>query len=242
MAKKKKKMEKIPGLPEKCIIIKNADKDSGDWMESWNKPKNRSPGHIIHPMSILALGIPGRGKSNMLKQLFLKHQSSGKKFKKLYIITSSLQTKEWDDCEPDDILTELPTIDFFDGKEKTCLIIDDYTWTEASKEDLRRLSHIVCHVRSHMNVSVMLGFQSFFQTPKIARECCNVFMIYKNHSKSEMSQIASRVGLEIDDMKYIFKNICNKPYDHLMIDLTIGTPYRLRKNIYQHIVLNEDSD
>ncbi len=47
LGKKKKKKKKIPKLPRHNIIIKNADKDTG-WMESWDKPKNRSPADIPH--------------------------------------------------------------------------------------------------------------------------------------------------------------------------------------------------
>lgn len=240
---KKKKSKRIPSLPDKVIIIKNRDKDSGNWMESWDKPKNRSPGHIIHPMALLALGIPGRGKTNMMKNIFLKAQSSAKKFKHLYVVTCDDTSLEWADCEPDMISTELPDINFFDGKEKSCLILDDYNWEKASKMEMKKLSNIVRFLRSHRNLSVMLGFQSFFDTPAIARKCANVFMIYKSHSRMEMTQIANRVGLDPDDMKYIFKHICNKPFDHLMVDLTLGTPYPLRRNIYEPIVLNDsDSD
>ena len=54
--------------------------------------------------------------------------------------------------------------------------------------------------------------------------------------------IANRVGLDPDDMKHIFKHICNGTYDSLMIDNTIGSPARLRKNVYQPIELNDSSD
>ena len=81
--KKKKKKKRIPKLPNRVVVIKNAEKDSGGWMETWSKPKKRSPGHIIHPFRLLALGGVGRGKTNCLKNVFLRHQSSAKKFKKL---------------------------------------------------------------------------------------------------------------------------------------------------------------
>ena len=79
--KKKKKKKRIPKLPNKVVVIKNAEKDKGNWMESWSKPAHRSPGHIIHPFRLLALGGVGRGKTNSCKNIFLRHQSSAKKFK-----------------------------------------------------------------------------------------------------------------------------------------------------------------
>ena len=34
-------------------------------------------------------------------------------------------------------------------------------------------------------------------------------------------------------MRHIFKHICNGPYDNLMVDLSVNSPARLRKNIYE---------
>ena len=67
---KKIKKKKIPKLPRKNIVIKNADKDTG-WMESWDQPRGRSPANIPHSYRLLALGGCGRGKSNVMKQIFL---------------------------------------------------------------------------------------------------------------------------------------------------------------------------
>jgi len=63
---KKKKKKRIPKLPRKNVIIKNADKDTG-WMESWDKPKHRSPADLIHSYRLLAMGGCGRGKTNYMK-------------------------------------------------------------------------------------------------------------------------------------------------------------------------------
>ena len=51
---RKVKKNRIPKLPNEVIVIKNAEKDVGSWMESWDYPKNRSPGHIIHPFRLMA--------------------------------------------------------------------------------------------------------------------------------------------------------------------------------------------
>ena len=58
----------------------------------------------------------------------------------------------------------------------------------------------------------------------------------------EERQIENRCGLEKNTLKYLFKNVCNGIYDHVFIDKTIGTPYKLRKNIYEPITLNSDDD
>ena len=57
----------------------------------------------------------------------------------------------------------------------------------------------------------------------------------------EMDTIANRVGLDSKKIRYIFKHICNDPYDHLFVDLSVNTPAKLRKNIYE-IIDESDSD
>ena len=175
--RKKKKKKRIPGLPNKVVVIKNADKDVGGWKESWSKPKHRNPGHIIHPFRLLALGGVGRGKTNCLKQVFLRHQSSAKKFKRLYIITCDTESREWLDCEPDILTDEMIDIEEFDPKYKTCLIIDDFEWCKCSKEQQKQLSTLMRFISSHRNVSIL---------------CANCFMIYKPNSRQETTNIENR--------------------------------------------------
>lgn len=240
--KKKKKKKRIPKLPNKVVVIKNIEKDKGNWMESWSKPKHRSPGHIIHPFRLLALGGVGRGKTNSCKNIFLRHQSSAKKFKQLYIITCSEDSREWDDCEPNAVLTDIPDLEMFDGAEKTCVILDDFETMKMSKEQLRKLSTLMRFISSHRNVSCILSYQSFFDTPGICRKVANCFMIYKPNSRQETQCIANRVGIDGDKMKYLFKHEITGTYDHLFVDKTIATPYPLRKNIYEIIEEVDSSD
>jgi hypothetical protein len=240
--RKPKKRKPIPKLPDKVVVIKNADKDGG-WMESWKHPKNRSPGHIPHSFRLLALGGVGRGKSNMMKQLFLKHQSSARKFKKLYVITCDLSSREWDDCEPTQIFDRMPDIELFDSGEKTCIIIDDYEFERCGKEEMRKLTTLFRMISSHKNVSVMASYQSFFHTPSICRKTANVFMLYKPTSKNELQTISNRVGVSYENLKYLFKHHANEYYDHILIDMTKNTPYPIRRNIYEVLELQEsDSD
>jgi hypothetical protein len=186
-AKRKKKKPKIPKMPNKIVIIKNADKDSGNWMETWDKPKNRNPAHRPHPFRLLALGRPGRGKTNMIKNVFLTHQGSSKKFKKLYIVCCDLDSREWSDCDPTEIMSELPCPSEFDGSEKTMIVLDDLELTKASTEEIRKLATLMRYTSTHRNVSIALGYQSFFDTPPMARKCANVFLIYKPVSKQELT-------------------------------------------------------
>jgi len=114
----KKANRAVPKMPKnKLIVIKNAEKDTG-WQESWKTPKSRSLANFPHPFRMIASGSVGRGKTNTIKNIFLSAQSGKKPFKKLYIVTCSLQCSEWDDCEPTQLTTTLPDPDIFTGKEK----------------------------------------------------------------------------------------------------------------------------
>jgi len=240
---KRKLNRKVPKLPPRTIIIKNADKDGG-WMEKWKKNGKDDPGRIIAPFRCLCLGGVGRGKTMNIKRLFLNHQWGRRKFQKLYIITCTDKAHEYDDLEPTGIMTEMPPLSMFDEKpyKKTCVIIDDFEFERASKETMRRLSTLFRFCSSHRNVSIFVGYQSFFDAPRIARKCCNAYLLYKPNGHMELTQIANRCGMDPENMHYIFEHICNGNYDSLFIDKTIGTPFPLRRNIYEPIELAEEED
>jgi hypothetical protein len=233
--KKIKRKKKCKDIGDKIIIIKNVEKDSG-WMEKWKK--GQSPGLIPHAFRILALGGVGRGKTNILKNLFLKHQATKNKFQKLFIITCDPDSQEWLDCEPDIITDEMIQLKEFDPDYKTLCIVDDYEFTKMNKEQQRQLSTLVRFISSHRNVSILLSFQSFFDCPNIARKCANAFIVYKPNSRQESTNIENRCGLEKGTLTELFNTVCKSPYDSIMVDKTIGTPYPLRKNVYE--ILKKD--
>jgi hypothetical protein len=225
----------LPALPDEVVVIKNADKDVGGWMETWDKPKHRSAGHLPHSFRLLALGGVGRGKSNYMKNLFLRHQSSSRKFQKLYVVTCDANiSREWDDMEPTEIMDHMPDLELFeDGTAKVCVIIDDYEFEKCSKDELRKLTTLFRMISSHKNVSVMCSYQSFFHCPSICRKTANVFILYKPTSESELQTIANRVGYKYEVLRDLFRKHCTEYHDHLMLDMTPKTPYPIRKNIYQ---------
>ena len=153
-----------------------------------------------------------------------------------------MDSREWLDLEPTGIMDELPDLSLFDPSEKTCLIIDDFEFEKANKVTARKLSTLFRFVSSHRNLSIMCGYQSWFDCPNIARKCANCYLIYKPNGHLELSNIANRCGMNPDDMHYIFKHICNGIYDSLMVDKTIGTSAPLRKNVFQKIEMDENSD
>ena len=233
----KKSKERFEHLDDKLIVIKNKDKDSG-WGETWKS--GQSPALIPHSFRLLSLGGCGRGKTNVLKQLFLKHQSTRRPFKHLYIITCDLTSKEWDDCEPDEIYDEIPELDVFDTGEKSLIVLDDYEQAGRDKTQKKRLTTMFRFISTHKNISLMCSYQSFFDCSQLLRKVCNVFIIYRPNSKQELVTIANRVSIDYEFLRKTFKEKCPDYYDFLVVDLTKNTPYRIRKNVYE--VLDYDSD
>jgi hypothetical protein len=181
------------------------------------------------------LGGVGKGKTNMCKQIFLRHQSSGKKFQKLYVITCDKRSKEWLDCEPTFLTEDMVDIDMFDPKKKTMVIIDDWEMERCSTYDRQRLSTLFRFISSHRNCSVILSYQSFYDCLNIARKCANCFMIYEPTSRKETTLIENSTGLDKGTLRLLFDTKCDDDYDHVFIDRTIGSPYKLRKNIYKKL-------
>ena len=62
----------------------------------------------------------------------------------------------------------------------------------------------------------------------------NIIFLWNSKNKRAMSDLSSRFGLDVDDLKYIFKNICNKKYDFIVIDSTRPDKL-LRKNLFNVI-------
>jgi hypothetical protein len=246
--KARKKREKAnlkkyrPKLPNKVVVIKNEDK--GSWVESWEQPRNRNIACIPHSFRLVASGSVGRGKTNILLNLFLAHQASSRPFKELYVCCCSLESKEWLKAEPTSIMTELPDPEMFNGKKKTLLVIDDFEFEKSNKQTMRTLSTLFRFTSTHKNLSIMCSYQVFFAIPSVARKCASHFIIYKPNSTLEMNTIANRIGMAADDLQYIFREICTGRFDNLMVDMTpdCKPDLKYRKNIYEPIVLAEDSE
>ena len=236
----KNKLQKYK-LPDKVHWIENADKDVGGWMEKWYE--GRPIGCLPHSFRLLALGGCGRGKSLQLKNVFLQHQMSDKPFKKLYVICpDSEESREYDDCEPTDIFDYIPDLNIFDGSEKICIIIDDFEFKKMNKDDEKKLTTLFRFISTHRNCSLMASYQSFTDTPMLLRKVANVFILYKPTSKMEMQVIANRVGVEYEVLRQCFKKYANGYHDSIMVDMTKNTPAKLRKNIFEVIEYQSDSD
>ena len=217
-------------LPKELIDIKNVDKG---FTEKWTQARAKDIANIPHPSRVALIGQPSCGKSFVMKHL-LMHQRP--MFKELYIVHGdSAYTHEFDDLEPTMMLDEFPPIDFWDSKVKSCLFVDDFELSNASKEQIARINKTFRYVSSHKNVTIYISNQNFFELNSLIRKLCNVFVIWKPRSTTELKTIANRIGLKPEQLEYIFDNICTGHRDSLMVDFNHNSPALFRKNIFEKI-------
>ena len=218
---------KLPGIH----VMKNPDKG---FHESWSRPRDRSIGCLPHPFTMCLLGIKNRGKTNLIVNIFLQHQTTSKPFEQLIIVGPSNGSPEYAEMEPTAILTDIPTLESFDKKVNTLLVFDDWDATKLTGVQKRNLSQLF-RCNTHVGLSICISYQSFFDVPPIVRNCATQFILWKMHNKIETSAIAKKVGLNKDQLHYILETYLPGHYDNVLIDLSKDTPAFLRKNIFEPI-------
>jgi hypothetical protein len=220
-------------LKKSLCDIKNIDKS---FTEKWTESRASDISNFIHPCRIAIIGPPSTGKSFLCKHLIMHQRPM---FSEVYIIHGDHDcTGEYEDIEPTMMMGDFPPVDFWDSSQKTLVIIDDIEYSNLTSEQEARMNKLVRYVSSHKNVTCYFTHQNFFSLPSLVRKLCNVFIIFKPRSSSELKLIANRVGIKPPDIDYIFENICNQYRDSLCIDLTFNSPAKLRKNIWSKIKMN----
>jgi hypothetical protein len=163
----------------------------------------------------------------------------------VYVIHEDAEgTHEYDDLEPTEIMGDIPDLEWFNDLPthdeegtaiKRCLILDDLEFQSAHRERLKNLATLLRYASTHKGISVYLANQDMFSLPSIARKMCNVYVIWRPKSRNEVSLLENRTGLAKGSLKVLFETICTDPRDCLVVDHTINSPARLRKNVFEVI-------
>ena len=221
--------------PGNLVQFPNRDKDGKH--EQWYP--GRSLADFPHPFRMVISAIPHCGKTNLIKNIILHCQTGLIPFKKIIIVHGSSGTKEYEDVRPTSLLHEMPPAkSFFENKEKTLLVIDDFECCELKKKDRANLSELFRFVSSHHDVSIIFSFQSFFDITPIVRKCTSIYIIFKPRSRQEISVTANRIGID----KVLFQNMMTRllkqRWDSICIDNTLGTEHPFRLNLFQPFPLS----
>ncbi len=225
-------------LPKKIIAIPNADKI---WHESWSK--NRDLLNFPHPARIIFMGPPNVGKTTAVLNCILR---ANPPFEEIFVVHCDPEFSQEYDClynydskgERDDgvqLLKDIPAPEDFEGLVKTLVILDDLELKDLNKMQRRALDRLFGFVSTHKHISVYLCSQDPFNVPPIVRRCSNVFVLWRLVDMDSMAMTTRKTGLESGTLKRIFNKLMTEPRDSLWIDLTDGSPAKLRKNGYEII-------
>lgn len=214
-------------LPKQIIPIKNPDKL---FHEKWTKKRDML--NIPSPARILLFGKPNVGKTTIIKNILLRAKPP---YEEIIICHPDAEyTQEWNDIDAT-IINQIPAPPEWSGNNvKTLCIIDDMEFKTMDKEQKYNLDRLFGYVSTHKNVNVMLASQNFFNPPPIVRRCCNMFILWNNHDYNSMAQTAGKTGLTAKQLQALFK-IVGDGRNSLWLDLTSGSPYKIRKNGYELI-------
>lgn len=229
---RKVRRKKIGKAPKSFVVLKNVDKK---FHESYKK--RDSPIRFPHPFRLACLGGVNSGKTMCVKNIILAHAGRNPKFCEVLIINPNTQTHEWDDMDVTCIRTTIPAMSELDHDVKRLIVLDDYDFTNISRSEMTKLSELVRYGSTHCNCSVIISHQSWFRVPKIVKDCCNVFVIWRPKDVDELSTIGRRVGLNKKDIHQIFKDHMPEWRDSLLINHCVGAPYVYGKNLFHPLNL-----
>jgi hypothetical protein len=233
--KKHEKSKRLYSAPSSIVAMPNADKKNH---ETWKKGQNLA--RFPAPFRCCILGKVNSGKSLILTHILLAHQAKRPQFKEVIVVHGDINTKEYDRIEPTEIRETIPEPHELEGGTKRLVILDDVDFSINSKQKTERLSNLFRWISTHHHVSVILAHQSWFRIPKIAKDCSNVFIIFRPHDNDELATIGRRVGLKKDDIFDLFKTCLPNWRDSLTIDLCPNSPAKFRRNLFEPIQIDDD--
>ena len=218
-------MKKNIKLPKNEIfVLPNQDKlnhEPPDMNDLANMPK---------PNRLILCAEPNLGKSNIIKNM-LYHANPP--YERIVIFHSDPTSKEYNDIEAE-YVDEIPEVEFFDETVKNLFILEDINFKRLKRDQKDLIDRYYGCFSTHHNISVWATFQRAFSCPPEIRDMSNIMLLWRTKNLNALSQLSSRLGIEADDLKYIFKNICTSKYDFLTIDQSRPQAY-LRKNLFEII-------
>lgn len=216
-------------LPNKLIFVPNPEKKG--FTEHWEPGRN--PLNFIHPFRVLLISRPGSGKTAVINNIIARIDPP---FEKIYLFhCGGDYVKEYEDIDHI-VLKEIPAPsdkDFFDCKQKTAFIIEDHDLCMMNKEQRRRLDRLLGYVSTHRNVSVFITAQDFWSIPPSCRRMANFYILWKTLDLVSQTMIARRIGFLSEELNYYINKYLTGDRDSLWLDLTLKTPYEMRKNGFE---------
>ena len=238
----RKKIKKFKLPRNKPVMIENADKK---FHEKWSPSRHKL--NIPSPWRCVACGPPNSGKTFWAYQLLLfqgcdLRKGENNPYEKVLVVHCSKHTKEYDMIGAE-ILEEIPAPNTFDGEKKTLVILEDLALMGLSKQQNNALSRLFAFCSTHARVDVFLTIQDWHSCPPIVRRCANLFILFPSIDNTSLQMISKKVGMEKNDLRFLFNKYCKKKYDNIWIDNSAGgtSPFKLRLNGFDIIQKNTDA-
>lgn len=223
--KKNKNRKNTLNLPDKIFAIPNKDKK---FMEKWHKGRNLL--NFPHSWRCVITARPNTGKTTIAKHILLRADPM---FEKIYVVHIDPDSKDYEDVDGIEFLTEIPSVrdPIFSGKYKTLIILDDLEYKFISKNQLRNLDRLYGYVSSHKNVSCIVISQDAYNIPPCVRRMSNIWILGKiDNDITSFRSIAQRCGMNVKDFEYVFDKYITGDHDTLWIDRTKDSPAEYRIN------------
>ena len=242
-----RKKDRSPPPPRAVIPFDSSDKKI---KETWTPERAKDLANFPSPFRMLLLGLPGGGKSCLIKNVVI-HQRP--RFKEIFVIhedgpqeEDGAGTTEYDDLDPTMMMSEVPDLRFWkvvceadDPKKppvKRLVILDDLEMKGSKR--LSNLQTLFRYTSSHKGFSLCLAHQNFFGLEPVIKKCANIFVVWKPRDRDEIGRIEKRVGLEKGTLKEIF-DAAKDDHDSICIDHTRGTSAPLRLNLFTEIMISD---
>lgn len=226
-------------LPQKILVFPNADKDG--FTEHWGDRHKSITKLANFPASfrMTIIGKPHAGKSNLIKNVML-HQKP--EFEKVYIWSSSKLSREYEVIEDAILFDHCPSedelLDELDPETlkppKSVLICDDIQFESLKKDDMEAFTHLMKHISSHYNVSVIATAHDLIQLPKVCRRLSDIVILFKIQPET-IKIVGQKIGMPNDVIYRMFQDNVKDFHDSLCIDMTFNSPAKFRLNIFEPI-------
>lgn len=220
---KKKKYK----LPKKILPMPNKDKT---FQESWYNGRDLLD--FPHSWRCVISGRVGAGKTTIVKNLIIRQDPM---FQKIFVVHIDPDSEDYAEVEGVQMIDFIPgpRHEFFKGKKKTLIILDDLEYKFMSKEQLRNLDRLYGYVSSHKGVSCAVLSQDVYNIPVCIRRMSNIWILGKiNNDLTSFLTIAERCGVKREDFVHIYETYIKGNHDSFWLDRTEGSPAQFRINGY----------